>query len=121
MLLCGSLAISVYQTVLQTFLQAQLKGVSQDVLAVAKEYGALSNYLYIRDMPQEYQGPIIHAYMNALHNVFIIPLVAGGIGFICACFIRNIKYGVGLRPAPKKDAEAAPQQQQQQQEPSSSK
>lgn len=118
MLLCGSLAISVYQTVLQTFLQAQLKGVSQDVLAVAKEYGALSNYLYIRDMPQEYQGPIIHAYMNALHNVFIIPLVAGGIGFICACFIRNIKYGVGLRPAPKKDAEAAPQQQQ---EPSSSK
>ncbi|KAI7876005.1 MFS general substrate transporter [Lichtheimia hyalospora FSU 10163] len=109
MLLCGSLAISVYQTVLQTFLQAQLVGVSQDVLAVANQYGALSNYLYIRDMPQEYQGPIIHAYMNALHNVFTIPLVAGGIGFICACFIRNIKYGVGLRPAPKKDAEAAPQ------------
>lgn len=93
MLLASSIGVALYQTLFSTFLQAQFKGLSPAILQQAAKYGALSNYLHIREMPQEYQNPIIHAYMEALHNVFIIPLVAGGIGFICAIFIRNIRYG----------------------------
>ncbi|CDS10285.1 hypothetical protein LRAMOSA02961 [Lichtheimia ramosa] len=93
MLLASSIGVALYQTLFSTFLQAQFKGLSPAILQQAAKYGALSNYLHIREMPQEYQNPIIHAYMEALHYVFIIPLVAGGIGFICAIFIRNIRYG----------------------------
>lgn len=116
MLLASSIGVALYQTLFSTFLQAQLKGLSPAILQQAAKYGALSNYLYIRDMPQEFQGPIIHAYMEALHNVFIVPLVAGGVGFICALFVRNIKYGQGTSSANNKerDLEKVELQQQQQ-------
>ncbi|CDH58440.1 potential mfs-mdr transporter [Lichtheimia corymbifera JMRC:FSU:9682] len=118
MLLASSIGVALYQTLFSTFLQAQFKGLSSAILQQAAKYGALSNYLYIRDMPQEYQGPIIHAYMEALHNVFIVPLVAGGVGFICALFVRNIRYGQGTPSANNndRDLEKVELQQQQQQQ-----
>lgn len=102
MLLATSIGIAVYQTVFSTFLQAQYKHVDPQILGIAKEYGALSNYLYIRNMPEDAQGPIIHAYMQALHYVFIIPIVASAISFICAIFIHNKRFGAS---APQKDEE----------------
>jgi hypothetical protein len=60
--------------------------------ATAQSYNALKNFLYIRKMPIEIQRPIIHAYSQALHTVFIIPLVASGLGLICTLFIKNVKF-----------------------------
>lgn len=117
MLLASSIGVALYQTLFSTFLQAQFKGLSPAILQQAAKYGALSNYLYIRDMPQEYQGPIIHAYMEALHNVFIVPLVAGGVGFICALFVRNIKYGQGTQSANNNDRDLEKVELQQQHQP----
>ncbi|KAI9259574.1 major facilitator superfamily domain-containing protein [Phascolomyces articulosus] len=102
MLLASSIGIAIYQTLFSTFLQAQFSGLDPQVLAVANEYGALKNYLYIREVPAEYQGPVIHAYMQALNNVFIVPIVAGGLGVIAACCVRNIRYGAP--PQAKGDA-----------------
>lgn len=93
MLLASSIGVAIYQTLFSTFLAAQFKGVDPQILAIAQENGALSNYLYIRNMPEDAQHPIIHAYMEALHNVFIIPIVAGAVGLIASMFIRNIRYG----------------------------
>ena len=55
--------------------------------------GALDNYLYIRNMPENIQAPITHAYMNALNRVFLIPLVAAALSLVLALFMRNIHYG----------------------------
>lgn len=104
MLLASSIGVAIYQTLFATFLAAQFKGVDPQILAVAQKYGALGNYLYIREMPADTQGPIIHAYMEALHDVFIIPIVAAAIGFICSLFIRNIRYGSAFqKPAQDKE------------------
>ncbi|KAI7877188.1 major facilitator superfamily MFS-1 [Lichtheimia hyalospora FSU 10163] len=93
LVLASSIGLAVYQALFSAFLQVQFQELSPAILQQATKYDALSNYLHIRDMPQEYQGPIIHAYMEALHNVFIIPLFASGMAVICAIFVRNIKYG----------------------------
>ena len=44
-------------------------------------------------MPLEYQQPVIHLYMVALHKVFTLPLVVAGIAVICAVCAKNVKYG----------------------------
>ncbi|ORZ15167.1 major facilitator superfamily-domain-containing protein [Absidia repens] len=92
LILASSVGVAIYQALFQLFLAAQFLHVDSAVLATANEYGALKNYLYIRKMPIEAQKPIIHAYSQALHTVFIIPLVASGLGLICALFIKNVKY-----------------------------
>ena len=105
MLLASSIGVAIYQTLFATFLKVQFTSIDPQVLAVAAKHGALSNYLYIREIPIEYQGPIIHAYMISLKNVFIVPMVAGGLGVIAACCVRNIRYGA---PSPaSKDIEAS--------------
>lgn len=96
MFLAFSISVAVYQTLFSTFLKAQYTVVDPQILAIAKEYGAINNYLYIRDMPAEAQPPIIHAYMEALHNVFIIPIVAAGLSLICALCTRNVRFGQPL-------------------------
>ncbi|KAI7850899.1 major facilitator superfamily domain-containing protein [Circinella umbellata] len=105
MLLASSIGVAIYQTLFSTFLKAQFSGLDPEVLAVAGKYGALTNYLYIRELPTEYQGPIIHAYMQSLKNVFVVPMVAGGLGVIAALCVRNIRYGAPS--APTKDVEAS--------------
>ncbi|KAI8150253.1 major facilitator superfamily domain-containing protein [Fennellomyces sp. T-0311] len=117
MLLASSIGVAIYQTLYSTFLQAQFTGLAPEVLGAANKYGALKNYLYIRDMPAEYQQPIIHAYMAALNNVFIVPIVAGGVGVICAIFIRNVRYGA-KQPAAPKDVEGQTEKVELQQAPS---
>ncbi|CAO3593224.1 unnamed protein product [Absidia cylindrospora] len=92
LILASSVGVAIYQALFQLFLATQFLHVDSAVLATANKYGALKNYLYIRKMPIEAQKPIIHAYSQALHTVFIIPLVASGLGLICALFIKNVKY-----------------------------
>ncbi|KAI8097178.1 major facilitator superfamily domain-containing protein [Halteromyces radiatus] len=92
LILSSSVSVAIYQALFQLFLTAQLSTVDPSVLAVAGKYNALKNYLYIRNMPTDIQQPIIHAYNEALHNVFIIPLVASGLAFICILFMKNIRF-----------------------------
>lgn len=61
--------ILVYQAVFTAFRYAQFGGLSAEVLEVAQQYNALENYLYIRNVPVEYQAPLAHAYMEAVRNV----------------------------------------------------
>ena len=44
-------------------------------------------------MPAETQPPMIHAYMQALRNVFYMPLVAAAVGVICAVGAKNTRFG----------------------------
>ena len=44
-------------------------------------------------MPDETQPPMIHAYMQALRNVFYMPLVAAAVGVICAVGAKNTRFG----------------------------
>ncbi|KAI8335164.1 major facilitator superfamily domain-containing protein [Chlamydoabsidia padenii] len=92
LILAMSVGVAIYQALFQLFLVAQFAGVDPMVLATAQKYNALKNFLYIRNMPIEIQKPIIHAYSQALHNLFIIPLVASALGLICTLFIKNIKF-----------------------------
>ncbi|KAI9312493.1 major facilitator superfamily domain-containing protein [Dichotomocladium elegans] len=93
MMLASSIGVAIYQTLFSVFLKNEISQLPGEVLAIGAQYGALSNYLHIRDMPVASQAPIISAYMNALHSVFIVPLIAGGVGVICAAFVANIRYG----------------------------
>ncbi|ORY96855.1 major facilitator superfamily-domain-containing protein [Syncephalastrum racemosum] len=105
LMLGASVGVAVYETLFSEFLQAQLKGVDAETLALAQQYGATSNYLYIRNMPTESQPPILHAYMEALHDVFILPLGAAGICVICACFMKNTRFGQSNAKAEKEAEE----------------
>ena len=97
MFLASSLGIGVYQALMQTFLTAQLRGVDPAILTIAQQHGALRNHLLVRDLPEIAQAPIVHAYMDALRDLFIIPFVAAAIGLICAVFFPNIRYTVPAR------------------------
>ncbi|KAI8889763.1 MFS general substrate transporter [Backusella circina FSU 941] len=93
LLFASSIGIAIYQALYSVFLKAQFTHLTPDVLAQAQQVGALSNYLYIRQLPVEIQAPIIHAYSIALHNIFILPIVISGIGLIFTLFFRNVRYG----------------------------
>ncbi|KAI9498527.1 major facilitator superfamily domain-containing protein [Zychaea mexicana] len=108
MLLASAVGVAVYQVLFSTFVTNQLQSVDPSVLAVAQRYGALQNYLYIKDMPQDTQAPIIHAYMQSLNRVFIVPLVAAGISVICAVFMCNVRYGAPTT-ANKSSSKTVPQ------------
>ncbi|KAI8150254.1 major facilitator superfamily domain-containing protein [Fennellomyces sp. T-0311] len=93
MIFASAVGIAIYQTLFATFLTSEVKKLDPQVLAVAMKYGAIENFLHIRNMPVEVQGPVIQAYMHALHSVFYAPLVASAIGVIAALFLRNVRYG----------------------------
>ena len=118
MLLASSVGVAIYQTLYSTFLKSEFTSIAPEVLAVANKYGALKNYLFIRDMPVEYQQPIIHAYMEALNSVFIVPIVAGGVGVICAVCVRNVRFGGPKKPAASEDVEGQTDKTELQQAPS---
>ncbi|KAI8070924.1 major facilitator superfamily domain-containing protein [Gongronella butleri] len=104
MVLSSGVGVAVYEVLMGVFLEYQFTLLDPSVLATAQKYGALENYLYIRDMPIEAQQPVIHAYFEALHTVFIVPLVASGLAFICSLFIKNTRFA----GANKKKAPSAP-------------
>ncbi|CDH58211.1 family drug resistance transporter [Lichtheimia corymbifera JMRC:FSU:9682] len=104
MMLASSVGIAIFQTLYVTFLQGQASGLDPDVMALAQKYGALENYLYIRDMPTEAQLPVIQCYMRALHTVFILPLAVAGLGLICTFFIKDVRF-MGQGVAKPKDEE----------------
>lgn len=62
-----------------------------ETLAVANEYNALSNYLYVHNLPADVKPTIVACYMDSLH-VFIIPLVASGFGVISALLTKKAKF-----------------------------
>lgn len=93
MMLASSIGIAIYQALYSVFLKAQFMGLDPTVLATANQYGALQNFLYIRNMPAEIQAPVIHAYSAAIHNLFILPIGAAGLGVICTLFFKNVRYG----------------------------
>lgn len=94
MMLACSVGIAIYQTLYSTFLVTEYSKLSPEVVAIASKYGALRNFLYIRQMPLEIQTPVIHAYSLALHKVFLLPIAAAALGFILTLFFKNVKYGV---------------------------
>ena len=93
MMLGSAIGIAIYQTLFSTFLTIQVSALDPEVIAIGNEYGALKNYLYIRKMPADAQGPVIKAYMDALHLTFTVPLCAAGISVIAVLFTRNVRYG----------------------------
>ncbi|KAI9320221.1 major facilitator superfamily domain-containing protein [Dichotomocladium elegans] len=93
LMLSCAIGVAISDTLYREFLKDQLMSVSPDVLAIASQYGATSNYLFIRNMPVEIQQPIIHAYMVALNKMFIMPLVVAGIAVVCALLAKNVRYG----------------------------
>ncbi|KAI9490679.1 major facilitator superfamily domain-containing protein [Zychaea mexicana] len=99
MMLACSIGVAICETMFQLFLAHQLSTIDPDTLAVAHEYGADSNYLYLKNMPADTQQPLIHAYMNALNKVFIMPLVAAGVAVICAFAAKNTRFGASENKA----------------------
>ncbi|KAI9249793.1 major facilitator superfamily domain-containing protein [Phascolomyces articulosus] len=93
MLLASAVGVAVFQVLFSEFVKDELELVNPQILGVAQQYGALQNYLYIRNMPLEAQGPIIHAYANALNHVFLLPLGAAGLSVIFALFLKNVRFG----------------------------
>jgi hypothetical protein len=100
LLFASSIGIAIYEALYSVFLKAQFTHLSPDVLVQAQKAGALSNYLYIRQLPVEVQTPLIHAYSIALHNIFILPIAVSGLGVIFTLFFRNVRYG---KTSPRKD------------------
>lgn len=93
MMLASSVGVAIYQVLFTTFLKDELAKVPADILYAANKYGALKNYLFIKTMPLELQIPVIHAYSEALHKVFILPIAASAIGFLLTLFFKNVRYG----------------------------
>ncbi|KAI9031799.1 major facilitator superfamily domain-containing protein [Phycomyces nitens] len=93
MFMGAAIGISVYQVLLKDFVIHNAADVPVEYLYVASKYNALKNYLFIRNMPVEYQGPIIHVYARALHSVFLIPLGIAAVAFILSLFIKNVHFG----------------------------
>ncbi|OAD69137.1 hypothetical protein PHYBLDRAFT_39748 [Phycomyces blakesleeanus NRRL 1555(-)] len=93
MFMGAAIGVSIYQVLIRTFVVHNVADVPLEYLYVANKFGALKNYLFIRNMPVEYQGPIIHVYARAMHSVFIIPLGVAAVGFILSLFIKNVRFG----------------------------
>ena len=92
MLLGAAVGVCIFQVVFLTVAKDNLKALDPSVLKVAQEYGALSNYLYVRNIPGDAQDPVRHAYMGAINKVFLIPLAVSAASVICALLIRNIRF-----------------------------
>ncbi|ORX55744.1 MFS general substrate transporter [Hesseltinella vesiculosa] len=109
MVLASGIGVAIYQVLMQVFLKHQFTLLDPSILAIAEEGGALKNYLFIRNLPDYAQEPLIHAYYQALHTVFIVPLAASGLSFICSLFIKNTKFAgaAAKRPAPQEKADQA--------------
>ncbi|KAI8356216.1 major facilitator superfamily-domain-containing protein [Blakeslea trispora] len=106
MMLACSVGVVIYQALYQVFLKAQFSKLPVDVLTAANQYGALKNYLYIKDLPADIKAPVVTAYYNALHILFILPIVAAAIGFLFTLFCKDVRYGAPAVPQ-KKDEEVA--------------
>ncbi|KAI8991971.1 major facilitator superfamily domain-containing protein [Mycotypha africana] len=93
MMLASSVGIAIYQVLYAIFLKREFAQLPLDVLTTANKYGALKNFLLVRTMPLDIQRPVISAYSRAIHTIFILPIAASAVGFICTLFCRNVRYG----------------------------
>ncbi|KAI7850902.1 major facilitator superfamily domain-containing protein [Circinella umbellata] len=111
MMLGSAIGVAIYQTLFSVFLENEVKKLDPEIIAIGNEYDALKNYLYIRKMPVDAQGPIIKAYMNSLHLTFTVPLCAAGISIIAVLFTQNVRYGVSSSQSQEKIDEENQRQQ----------
>ncbi|KAI9279647.1 major facilitator superfamily domain-containing protein [Sporodiniella umbellata] len=101
-----SVGVSVYQTLVTTFAKAQYTALPPQIILQASKYGALKNYLFIKNLPIEIQKPVVHAFASAMRNLFIVPAVASGISLIVALCFRNVPYEVSKANLAAKDEES---------------
>ncbi|KAI8142507.1 major facilitator superfamily domain-containing protein [Fennellomyces sp. T-0311] len=94
MLLGAAVGVCIFQVVFLTVARNNFKSVDPAILSIAQQYGALSNYLYVRNIPGDAQGTIIHVYMQAINKVFLVPLAISAASVVCALLIRDIRYGL---------------------------
>jgi len=87
----GAIAISIAQNIfsngLKTNLPKYAPGVDPTTVVRA---GAT----YLKDVVEPDKLPgVLHAYMIALQQAYVIPIVVGGIAAVCACFVewKNVK------------------------------
>ncbi|ORY99030.1 major facilitator superfamily domain-containing protein [Syncephalastrum racemosum] len=93
---------------------AQFVSLSEDTKAVANQYGALKNYLYIRNLPKQYQPAVIKCYMNSMHYIFCMSLGFTVVAFIVALFIKWVR--IFPKKPKNKDAEEGSAGREKQQE-----
>lgn len=82
----GAISISVAQNIFSNGLYSNIPKYAPDVVpAIIVNAGAT----HLRDVVTAVQLPgVLEAYMVALKNAFIVPIVVGGIATICACFVE---------------------------------
>ncbi|PVH83078.1 MFS general substrate transporter [Cadophora sp. DSE1049] len=87
----GAIAISIAQNIFSNGLKANLPKYAPgvDPTTVVR---AGATYLKNVVEPDKLPG-VLHAYMIALQQAYVIPIVVGGIATICACFVewKNVK------------------------------
>ena len=87
----GALAVSIAQNIFQTELTRELlaKVPTLDPSAVISAGASRIE----GNVPEELLGPILDAYQIALARTFILPIVAGGLGFLCSLGLelRSVK------------------------------
>ncbi|KAL3420899.1 major facilitator superfamily transporter [Phlyctema vagabunda] len=82
----GAISISVAQNIFSNGLK---ENIPKYAPAASAELIVSAGATHLRDVvsPESLPG-VLQAYMVALRNAFIIPIVVGGIGTICACFVE---------------------------------
>lgn len=87
----GAIAISIAQNIFSNGLKTNLPRYAPGVDA-ADVVRAGATYLKNVVSPSELPG-VLHAYMIALQQAYVIPIVVGGIATICACGVewKNVK------------------------------
>lgn len=73
-----------------------LNGMLTNLLAVKEQAkrimgNAGAAYFAIHRMPSQVQEAIIHAYMNSMRQVFLFPLIVGGVMLVLALFMKNVR------------------------------
>ncbi|KAH7323762.1 major facilitator superfamily domain-containing protein [Rhexocercosporidium sp. MPI-PUGE-AT-0058] len=87
----GAISISIAQNIFSNGLKANLPKYAPGVNATTV-VRAGATYLKNVITPEELPG-VLHAYMIALQQAYVIPIVVGGIATVCACFVewKNVK------------------------------
>ncbi|GAA5974406.1 hypothetical protein JCM8115_004065 [Rhodotorula mucilaginosa] len=82
----GTIGIAIASSVFGTKLSSALREFAPDA-----PYALVRNSVQaIPELPKELQPGVVHAYVLALRNVFIIAVPAGGLTSLSALMIRNL-------------------------------
>ncbi|KAI9312492.1 major facilitator superfamily domain-containing protein [Dichotomocladium elegans] len=93
MLMAPAIGIAVFQALFATFLEAQFTSLPREVLIIAAKYGIPKNYFHLSLIPDPYYTIFRHAYMEAIRNMFIVPIAASSLAIILALIMPNVRWG----------------------------